>query len=118
MHGKSFQERFRSKSGNVPPKSTPEPKCKKWRRHYVRVPWVWVEQLRLVKRTSTWHLAHVLLYEHWRTGGKPIALSNVATREEGLSRYSKWRALKELASLGLITIEMKAGRSPRIVVRV
>ena len=35
-------------------------------------------------------------YEHWRTGGRPIVLSNVAVRQEGLTRYSKWRAITEL----------------------
>jgi hypothetical protein len=91
-------------------------KRKKWRRHYVRVPWAWVEHLRSVKAGSTWHLAHVLLYEHWRTGGKPIVLSNVAMREEGIKPRSKSRGLVELTKLGLITVERKTGRSPRITV--
>ena len=50
---------------------------KKWRRQFVRVPWQWVERLRKAKRISTYRLALVLLYEHWRTGGRPIVLSNV-----------------------------------------
>ena len=90
---------------------------KTWRRHYVRVPWTWIERLRAAKRVSTYHLAHVLLYESWRIGGKPIVLSNVAMRAEGLSRRSKWNALAELAELGLITIERKPRRSPRILLR-
>jgi hypothetical protein len=88
-----------------------------WRRHYVRVPWAWVEQLRSAKRVSTYRLAHVLLYEHWRTGGKPIVLSNVFMKAEGVAPRSKSNALDELTGLGLVTIERKTGRSPRVVLQ-
>ena len=93
------------------------PKPKSWRRQYVRVPWEWVEQLQSARRVSTYRLALVLLYEDWRTGGKPIVLSNISMKAEGLLPRSKWNALSELADLGLITIEKKNGRSPRVVVR-
>jgi hypothetical protein len=112
VHGKCFQERFRSK--NVPPQSGPNSTRKRWQRHYVRVPWSWVGQLRSAKRVSTWCLAHVLLYEHWRTGGKPIVLSNVIMKAEGISARSKWRALEELTKLGLIGVKTEPGKSPRI----
>jgi hypothetical protein len=90
---------------------------KTWQRQFVRVPWGWVQRLRTTKRVSTYQLALVLLYEHWRTGGKPIVLSNIAMQAEGLSRRSKWNALVELTELGLITIERKRRRSPRVVLR-
>jgi hypothetical protein len=90
---------------------------KKWRREFVRVPWGWVEHLREAKRISTYRLALVLLYEHWRTGGRPIVLSNVGVRPEELTRYSKWRALAELQALGLIQVETRSRKSPRIVLR-
>ena len=73
---------------------------KKWRRQFVHVPWQWVERLRKAKRISTYRLALVLLYEHWRTGGRPIALSNVGMQQEGLARRSKWNALSELRDPG------------------
>jgi hypothetical protein len=90
---------------------------KKWRREFVRVPWAWVERLRETKRVSTYRLALVILYEHWRTGGRPIVLSNVGMRSEGLTRQSKWNALEELGGLGLIEIETRPRKSPRIVLR-
>ena len=92
-------------------------KQRRWRRHYVMVPWAWVERLRATKRVSTYQLALVLLYEHWRTGGKEIVLSNVAMQAEGLSRRSKWNALVELEELGLITFERKRRSSPRVMLR-
>jgi hypothetical protein len=90
---------------------------KSWRRYYVQVPWIWIERLRSAQRVNTYRLALVLLYEHWRTGGKPVALSNVAMQAEGLTRRSKWRALEELTELGLIAVETKPGKSPRVTVR-
>ena len=89
-------------------------KQKKWRRHYVMVPWAWVERLRTTKRVSTYQLAFLLLYEHWRTGGKQIVLSNVATQAEGILPRSKSNALNKLAELGLITVERKRRCSPRV----
>jgi hypothetical protein len=90
-------------------------KTKKWRREFVRVPWAWVERLQSAKRVSTYRLAHLLLYESWRIGGRPVVLSNVFTKTEGLSRRSKWRALVELETLGLVRVERRPRRSPRLV---
>jgi hypothetical protein len=92
-------------------------KPKKWQRHYVNVPWQWVERLRGAKRISTYRLALVLLYEHWRTGARPTALSNVFALAEGLPARSKWRALAELESLGLIHVKRQRRHAPRVVLR-
>jgi hypothetical protein len=114
MHGKSFQQRFCSKPENVPLQATA---TKKWRRRFVRMPWSWVERLQKVKRVSTYRLALVLVYEDWRSGGKPITLSNVFTHAEGLSRRSKWRAIADLESLGLIQVKRHQRRAPRVVLQ-
>jgi len=90
---------------------------KKWRRQFVWVPWTWVEQLRSAKRVCTYRLALVLLYEHWRQGGRPITLSNVFTDAEGLSRRSKWRAIAELEGLGLLQVKRRRRHAPRVVLR-
>jgi hypothetical protein len=95
-------------------RETKRAKPKNWRRYYVNVPWYWVEQLQTTKRASTYRVALWLLYEHWRTGGRPIVLSNVAVRQEGLTRYSKWRAITELQTQGLIEVEAVKGKAPRI----
>jgi hypothetical protein len=87
-----------------------------WRRHYVQVPWPWVERLQSAKRISTYKLAHLLLYENWKTGGRPLVLSNVLAAEVGLCRQAKWRALRELEWLGLVRLERRKGRAPRIII--
>jgi hypothetical protein len=86
---------------------------KAWRREYVRVPWKWVERLQTTRRVNTYRLALLLLYEHWRTGGQPIALSNVGLVAEGINRRSKWNALTELERLELVQVDRRNGRSPR-----
>jgi hypothetical protein len=90
---------------------------KKWRRRYVQFPWAWIERLQAVKRVSTYRLALALVYEHWRAGGRPIVLSNILSQQEGLSRRSKWNALAELEALGLVQVERRQRRSPRLVLR-
>jgi hypothetical protein len=90
-------------------------KQKKWRRQYVQFPWAWVERLQVVKRISTYRLALLLVYEHWRTGGRPIVLSNALVMAEGVSRRTKWNALVELERLGLVRVERRSRRSPRLV---
>jgi hypothetical protein len=91
-------------------------KRKKWRRHYVQVPWPWVERLQSAKRISTYKLVHLLLHEHWKSGGRPLVVSNVLAAEVALCRQAKWRGLTELEGLGLITLERRKGRAPRIII--
>jgi hypothetical protein len=92
-------------------------KPKKWRRYYVNVPWLWVERLQKAKRVGTYRLALVLVYEHWRTGARPIVLSNVFSNAECVPIRSKSRALAELESLGLIQVQRQKGRSPKVVLQ-
>jgi hypothetical protein len=101
----------------APERVTKPAKPKRWRRHFVRVPWPWVERLQKAKRVSTYRLALVLIYEQWRTGGRPVALSNVLAHAEGLSRRSKWRAIAELENLGLIQVKRHRRRAPRVVLQ-
>src|SRR5262245_59325399 len=92
-------------------------KPKKWRREFVRVPWEWAERLQTTRRVSTFRLALLLLYEHWRTGGRPIPLTNVGLIGEGVSRRSKWRALAELERIGLVEVKRHRRRAPRATLR-
>ena len=100
-----------------PERVRPPGRPKKWRRQFVRVPWPWVERLQSTRRANTYRLALVLLYENWRLGGRPITLSNVFTFAEGLQARSKWRALAELESLGLIQVKRRRRHAPQVVLR-
>jgi len=92
-------------------------KRKKWQRHFVNVPWEWVRRPQGTKHAgSVYPLAHLLLYEDWHAGGRPIVLSNALAAEVGLSRPSKWRALNELEELGLVQVKRQARKAPRVTV--
>jgi hypothetical protein len=94
----------------------PKPRTK-WRHEFVQVPWEWAERLQAAKRISSWRLAVLLLYEHWRTGGREIALSNVLARDIGLSCRSKSRALRELEKLDLIEVKRRRRTAPRVALK-
>jgi hypothetical protein len=89
----------------------------KWRREFVRVPWEWAERLQAAKRISSWRLAVLLLYEHWRIGGREIVASNILARDIGLSCRSKSRGLNELESLDLIEVRRRRRTAPRVALK-
>lgn len=89
---------------------------KRRRQQFVMVPWVWAEKLATVRYIATYRVALHILYRHWRGRGEPFTLSNGAMLMEGVSRWQKWRALGELEKLGLITIERRQRKTPRITV--
>jgi hypothetical protein len=87
-------------------------KIQKRRRHFVKVPWSWVERLTRARYIATYRVALHILYEHWRAGGRPLSLANGAI--EGIARGTKWRALRELEYLGLVSIERRKRKAPRV----
>jgi hypothetical protein len=89
-------------------------KIQKQRQHFVKVPGIWVERLKDARYIATYRVALYLLYQHWKGAGAPITLSNTATVEQGVTRWRKWEALRELEQLGLITVEKRERRSPRV----
>jgi hypothetical protein len=88
-------------------------KIQQRRRHFVMVPWTWVERLNGAPG-QTYRLALCLLYLNWKARGEPIKLANGMLRIDGISRQSKWRALRELQYRGLISVERRPSRSPII----
>ena len=75
---------------------------------------VWREQLTKARYIATYRAALHILMRNWESGGKPFTLSNGALALEGVKRSAKWRALQDLEQLGLITIERRKRKSPRI----
>ena len=95
-------------------------KIQKRRQHFVMVPWTWIERLdgahgaRGKTPGKIYSMALRLLYLHWKGDGKPIKLANGMLAIDGISRWSKWRAIQELERLGLITIDRRQRKSPII----
>lgn len=87
------------------------------RKHqFIKVPLVWADRLGTARYAATLKVAHHLLRDHFRGGGRPVPLANVALARSGVSRHQKWRALRELERLGLVRIESRARKSPIVAV--
>ena len=111
-------ENLRLPADIVRPRRVVEPhKLEKRRKHFVKLPWTWAEALSGASG-KTWELAVQLLYQHWKGNGAPIKLANGMLENDGIDRFAKWRALKELERRGLVTIERRRARSPLITVNV
>lgn len=91
-------------------------KIQKRRKGFTMVPGLWQERLTKARRIATYRVALHILRRHFESGGEPFTLSNGAAALEGVTRWRKWEALAELEKLGLITVERRKRRSPRITV--
>jgi len=91
-----------------------QPKRQRGREPFTKFPHSWERCLQQARRISTYRVAHHLLFLHWKANGRPILLSNIALAGKGVSGRSKWRALAELESMGLIRIERRNRKSPTI----
>jgi hypothetical protein len=87
------------------------------RRHFVKVPWAWVERLAKTASANTYKVALHLLYLHWKNGRRPFSLANGGLAMEGVTRHAKWRALRELERLDLILVERRPRKSPLITIK-
>lgn len=103
-------EKYALSDGPTPerPASVPR-KIMRRRRHFVQVPWTWVDRLKGAQG-STYRVALILLYLDWKGNGEPIKLANGMLRIDGVSCYSKWRALNELERRGMIVVERRRHR--------
>jgi hypothetical protein len=96
----------------LPERRAVEPrKLEKRRKHFVQVPWTWIEALSGATG-QTWQLALHLLYLHWKDNGAPIKLANGMLKMDGIDRHAKSRGLSELERRGLITAERQPRKSP------
>jgi hypothetical protein len=93
----------------------PEKERKRRERGHIKVPLTWHYQLKGADG-PTLHTAQHICYLHWKGKGGSVKLANGALAEIGVSRKGKYRALRELESRGLITVERPSRRSPIVTV--
>jgi hypothetical protein len=93
-------------------------KIRKRREQFVMLPMWWYEKLaNPVAHGRTCLVAWHLLHLHWKNRSKPFKLPNGTLRYDGINRFAKWRALRDLESRGLIKIECRQRQSPTIHVQ-
>jgi hypothetical protein len=86
-----------------------------WKRYFTLFPYTWQERLQRCKAAgSAYRVALHLLYEHWRTDGQRIRLSNVAMAAAGVGSNAKWSGLLVLERAGLVQVERRPKKSPLI----
>jgi hypothetical protein len=100
-------------AGAIPfPRTKREPFKAQW----VKLPLHWAETLRRSKRTSTYQLAHVILFEEFKqrafTRKGEVVLSQAVV---GMSQSAKKRAVKELVEFGLIKIVRNGRQALRAI---
>jgi hypothetical protein len=99
------------KTARVGPTPT---RIRKRQERFVQVPWWWIEKLQ-GSPGHTYHVAHFLLYLHWQRGDRgPITLASGMLAMDGVSPSTKVRALRRLEHLGLITVEWRLRKSPKV----
>jgi hypothetical protein len=94
-------------------------KIRKRQEQFVLVPMWWYQTLLKDPAASgtTCLVALYLLHLNWKNYGKPFKLPNGMLEYDGISRYSKWRALSDLGRRGLIAVEHRPKKSPLVHVR-
>jgi len=60
------------------------------------------------------HVALALWHETTRSGSMCVALSNTLCLRFHVDRNAKYRALRSLETAGLVIVERRRGRSPRV----
>lgn len=87
----------------------------KRREHFIRVPFSWLERLKGASG-QVYAMALHLQYLHWRHKARAFKLPNGMLKIDGIGRTAKWRALVELERRGLVSIERRPKKSPRVTV--
>jgi ribosomal protein S19E (S16A) len=93
-------------------------KRKKKAEPFARVPLWWMVRAAKAADTPDALVCVYLLYAAWKAKGKPFPLSNKWLKKNGASREIKRRVLRDLEAAGLITVERRHGRSPRVALTI
>jgi len=115
MHGgKGFSERFRSK--NKPSRVTPAARVPRSKERFAKITESIAEKLLGLEHVC-WPLFTILGVESIRHHGRPFVLPiNALGTVRGLSRRNLHRALIQLETCGLISVQRRAPKPPIIVV--
>jgi len=82
---------------------------------FVKFPLSWRKRLDGARHIATIWLALFVLYKSTWEPDEPVTVSNVAMEGWGhISRESKRQGLKELETLGLVSVEQSGKQSPRV----
>ena len=81
---------------------------------FVQVPVWWAEAAARATRTPSFLVCVELLFRAWKTKSMTFALPNGRLAKNGVSREVKRRVLRDLEAAGLIVVDRRHGKTPRI----
>ena len=82
---------------------------------FVKVPLWWIQQVTKVLRSPQQVFVAIwLLHLHWESKSMKFTLPNGRLSERGVDRKVKRRALVILEKAGLISVERRLGKSPKV----
>jgi hypothetical protein len=87
----------------------PKPKRPRLDGQFIRVPF---EAVKLFSPQG--RVVLQLLYLVWWHRSRTVVLANKKLTEWGVSRYQKYRALENLERAGLMSVERRVAKSPRV----
>jgi hypothetical protein len=81
---------------------------------FVKVPLWWAAEAAKATKTPKALVCIRLLHMAWKANSHTFPLPNGKLEAEGVSRFAKYRALRELEAAGLITVERRHGKAPLV----
>jgi hypothetical protein len=81
---------------------------------FVRVPLWWAAAATKATKTPAALVCIHLLYASWKAKSLTFPLSNGRLKQSGVSREVKRRVLRDLEVAGLIVVERRHGKAPRV----
>jgi hypothetical protein len=88
------------------------PKKRKKPEEFAKVPLWWAKQMTAATKTKKALVGIVLLHTAWKTRRPTFPLPNGRLAKLGVSRLTKYRALRDLERAGLIVVERARHKTP------
>jgi hypothetical protein len=87
---------------------------KKPKEPFVKVPLWWAAEAAKATKTPKAMVWIQLLHIAWKADSSTFPLPNGKLDNKGVSRFAKYRALRELEVAGLIVVERRHGKTPLV----
>jgi hypothetical protein len=85
---------------------------------FVKVPIWWAVEATKATKTPKALVWIRLLHAAWKTKNSSFPLPNGLLAKDGVTRFAKYRALRELEAAGLITVERRPRKTPLVTLTV
>jgi hypothetical protein len=89
-------------------------KPRRGREPFVKVPLWWAEAAAKATRNQGFLVCVDLLHRAWKAKGAPFSMPNGRLAKSATGRRTKCRVLRNLEEAGLITVEWRRGKNPRV----